>query len=319
MTQHQNYSNKRNAAYYHMLGLEKKNGNRFHKQLMGLLLLYLVSVIITGYCLKLLHTHLLVEEVIDKGIQYEAFREMKLDQEAFTIIKNRTNHLLKRNPSLNNIPMVDEYGYLTVSMLLNDYDLEQKKPVDEQTFLRGIGKLVYEKGFQELYEDYKAVLNDLEYFPVPRMEGADVSYENSWYEPRTYGGKRKHVGTDLMASNNQRGYFPVISMTNGIVEKIGWLEQGGYRIGIRAESGAYYYYAHLYSYAPEIKQGDGVIAGQLLGFMGDSGYGSEGTTGKFDVHLHMGIYLNSGKSEVSVNPFWILKILENYRTNYDYQ
>ena len=319
MTQYRNSSNKRNAAYYRRLGLEKRSNAPSYKERIGLLLLGIVAIVITGYCLKLMHTHLQVREIIDEGINYESFREMKLDEEAFSLIKNRTNHLLKRNPSLIDVPMVDEYGYLTVSMLLNDYDLEQNKPVDEQTFLRGIGSLVYEKDFQELYEDYKAVLNDLEYFPVPRMDGADVSYENSWYGLRTYGGKRKHEGTDLMASNNQRGYFPIISMTNGIVEKIGWLEKGGYRIGIRSESGAYFYYAHLYSYAPEIKQGDAVIAGQLLGFMGDSGYGPEGTTGQFDVHLHMGIYLNSGDEEVSVNPFWILKILEKYRTNYDYQ
>ena len=319
MTQYRNVTNRRNTAYYRMLGFEKRSSSSFQKEFIALILLCIVTVVISGYCLKLLHTHLQVKEIIDEGINYESFREMKFDEEAFNLIKSRTNHLLKRNPSLKNIPMVDEFGYLTVSMLLNDYDLEQKEPVDEQTFLRCIGSLVYEIGFQELYEDYKAVLNDLEYFPVPRMEGADVSYENSWYEPRTYGGKRKHEGTDLMASNNERGYFPIISMTNGIVEKIGWLEQGGYRIGIRSESGAYFYYAHLYSYAPEIKQGDGVIAGQLLGFMGDSGYGVEGTTGQFDVHLHMGIYLNSDDDEVSVNPFWIIKILEKYRTNYDYQ
>jgi peptidoglycan LD-endopeptidase LytH len=319
MIQNRNSSYKRKTAYYRKLGIEKRTDKSLQRELIGLFLLGIVTVVITGFCLKLLHTHILVEKIKDEGFNYESFREMKLDEDAFGLIKSRTTHLLKHNPSLKNIPMVDEYGYLTVSMLFNDFDLEQKKPVDEQTFLRGIGSLVSVKEFQELYEDYKAVLNDLEYFPVPRMEEADISYENSWYEPRTYGGKRKHEGTDLMASNNQRGYFPIISMTNGVVEKIGWLEQGGYRIGIRSESGAYYYYAHLYSYAPEIEPGDGVIAGQLLGFMGDSGYGPEGTTGQFDVHLHMGIYLNSGDEEVSVNPFWILKILENYRTNYDYQ
>lgn len=39
-----------------------------------------------------------------------------------------------------------------------------------------------------------------------------------------------------------------------------------------------------------IKEGDQVQAGEMLGFMGDSGYGEEGTTGQFPVHLHLGIY-----------------------------
>jgi murein DD-endopeptidase MepM/ murein hydrolase activator NlpD len=122
-----------------------------------------------------------------------------------------------------------------------------------------------------------------------------------------------------MASNNLRGFFPIISITDGVVEKMGWLEQGGYRIGIRSEAGGYFYYAHLASYAPELNIGDSVIAGQLLGFMGDSGYGSEGTIGQFDVHLHLGIYVNSEASdsgEMSVNPYCILRILEKNRTKY---
>ena len=34
-----------------------------------------------------------------------------------------------------------------------------------------------------------------------------------------------------------------------IVEKCGWLELGGYRVGIRSDKGAYMYYAHLAQYA----------------------------------------------------------------------
>ena len=43
-----------------------------------------------------------------------------------------------------------------------------------------------------------------------------------------------HEGCDIMAGNNERGYFPIVSMTDGVVERIGWLEKGGYRIGIRS-------------------------------------------------------------------------------------
>ncbi|MHB8129695.1 MAG: M23 family metallopeptidase, partial [Mobilitalea sp.] len=193
------------------------------------------------------------------------------------------------------------------------------KLTDETTFFRGIGPIGKTTAFQELYNYYNAVLIDLEYFPVPKIqaETADINYDDTWNQLRSYGGNRRHEGTDLMASNNKRGFFPIISITDGIVEKKGWLEQGGYRIGIRSEAGGYFYYAHLNSYAPELEQGDSVIAGQLLGFMGDSGYGSEGTIGEFDVHLHMGIYVKTNIGEMSVNPYWILRILEKNRTIYD--
>ena len=86
-------------------------------------------------------------------------------------------------------------------------------------------------------------------------------------------------------------------MTDGVVTEKGWLEKGGWRIGITAPTGAYFYYAHLDSYA-ELEKGDPVKAGDLLGYMGDSGYGEEGTTG-VSVHLHLGIYLKEGTEEIS--------------------
>lgn len=159
---------------------------------------------------------------------------------------------------------------------------------------------------------YKTLLKDIEVFPVKRPSAKEywVSYEDSWGNARTYGGKRRHEGCDLMAENNERGYFEIVSVSEGVVEKKGWLEQGGYRIGIRSPSGAYYYYAHLADYAP-IEVGDYVEAGTVLGHMGDTGYSKvEGTTGNFDVHLHFGMYLDLDGKETAVNPYYVLRYLE---------
>jgi murein DD-endopeptidase MepM/ murein hydrolase activator NlpD len=60
-----------------------------------------------------------------------------------------------------------------------------------------------------------------------------------------------------------------------------------------------------------LKIGDTINAGQILGYMGDSGYGKEGTKGMFDVHLHFGIYVETPFGELSVNPYCILVYLEN--------
>ena len=78
---------------------------------------------------------------------------------------------------------------------------------------------------------------------------------------RTYKGDRKHEGTDIMPFVNKRDYFPVVSMTDGIVTSVGWLELGGYRVGITSPGGAYFYYAHLSSYAG-IKEGDPISCGR---------------------------------------------------------
>lgn len=159
---------------------------------------------------------------------------------------------------------------------------------------------------------YQKLLSGIKCFPVvsDKKEKEGISFEDSWGMSRSYGGKRLHEGTDLMPPKNQRDTFAVVSVCDGVVEKIGWLELGGYRIGIRSKTGTYFYYAHLSSYAEGMKQGKTVKAGELLGYMGDSGYGKEGTVGKFPVHLHFGIYFTMGDKEFSVNPYPILKAME---------
>lgn len=166
----------------------------------------------------------------------------------------------------------------------------------------------------------KQVKNEAVYFPVPEStldSSLGTSYVDSWMGERTYAGKRGHEGTDIMAEKNKRGLYPVVSITDGVISNLGWLDKGGYRIGITTGDGTYYYYAHLDSYA-NIKEGSPVKAGELLGYMGDSGYGKEGTTGKFDVHLHMGIYFYKDGEEISVNPYYLLKYLENNKLKYAY-
>ncbi len=168
----------------------------------------------------------------------------------------------------------------------------------------------------ELYQNFSTkveiIQGDIRCFPIEKSYISLVSYEDSWYGSRSYGGDRKHEGCDIMYTNNIRGEIPVVSVSDGIVTNIGWLKLGGYRIGITSENGIYYYYAHLYSFAPNLEKGDRVYAGQLLGFMGDSGYSDvEGTVGNFDVHLHFGIYMYDNKGqEISLNPYYFLKYVQ---------
>lgn len=199
---------------------------------------------------------------------------------------------------------------LTVSMLEGDFRPDrislEKEPYikykpEEYTLLRSC---------------YEAVWADLNYFPIP---DDGIIFEDTWLSERSYGGKRQHEGTDLFGRIKEPGYYPILSITDGVVEQIGWLPLGGYRIGIRSLHGGYFYYAHLSEYEREFVIGDPVSAGDILGYMGNTGYGEEGTAGRFPVHLHLGIYIRTPEyEELSVNPYWILKALEKNIRKYTY-
>ncbi len=208
---------------------------------------------------------------------------------------------------------------VTVCMIENGYELSESQgetlTLPEYVQKRDYFRRISAADFLKLEHAYRAVLGDLQVFPIPSSTNPDVAfvgYENSWKDARTYGGERFHEGCDLMGMEYERGFYPVCSITGGVVEQKGWLEQGGWRIGIRSESGAYFYYAHLSAYADKTEPGDPILPGQLLGWMGDSGYSPrEGTVGNFPVHLHLGIYLVTDHfDEMSVNPYYILKYLE---------
>lgn len=217
---------------------------------------------------------------------------------------------------------MDEYE-LILTAVYNDLALNEQITWDKQYIWSLRNNLVKKyNDFTYIKGILKALLTEMEYFPVAGSihNVPFVEYIDSWQYERTYGGKRLHEGCDIMALVNERGLYPVVSVSSGTVEKMGWLEKGGYRVGIRSDSGIYYYYAHLSEYA-DIKEGDRVCAGELLGFMGDTGYGTvEGTKGKFDVHLHFGIYVNDNLgNEVSLNPYWFLRLKNNKVLYFDYR
>lgn len=163
--------------------------------------------------------------------------------------------------------------------------------------------------------------NDAEVFPLAvSYKDEAFYYTDSYGAARTYGGERLHEGCDIMTPDNVRGRYPVLSICDGVVENMGWLELGGYRIGIRSGNDVYYYYAHLYSFAEGLKEGDTVSAGQIIGFAGDSGYSKvEGTVGNFDVHLHLGIYVkDENGQDKAINPYPLLKELENRKIRYSF-
>ena len=65
-----------------------------------------------------------------------------------------------------------------------------------------------------------AVEKDIRYFPIPLSEAdasLGTSYVDSWMGERSYKGKGVHEGTDIMADKNERGIYPVISISDGTI------------------------------------------------------------------------------------------------------
>lgn len=155
--------------------------------------------------------------------------------------------------------------------------------------------------FAKIYQAMdKLELND-HAFPLPI--GTSYSYRSTWGTSRSWGGRRIHEGTDIFASYG----VPVRSTCYGIVEVKGWNPYGGWRIGIRDLNNYYHYYAHLSGFNKSIKVGDVLKPGQVVGWVGSSGYGKPGTQGKFPPHLHYGIYRDRGLVEWSFDPYPLLK------------
>ncbi|GGH75170.1 murein DD-endopeptidase MepM/ murein hydrolase activator NlpD [Pullulanibacillus pueri] len=144
-------------------------------------------------------------------------------------------------------------------------------------------------------------------FPIPRNYRTD--YQATWGDRRGWGGIRIHEGTDLFAHYGT----PVRATSYGVVELIGWNEYGGWRIGIRDPQNIYHYYAHLNGYAKGIKKDTIVRPGQIIGYVGSSGYGPKGTQGKFPPHLHYGMYKYNGITEYSFDPYPHLRAWQRQR------
>ena len=157
----------------------------------------------------------------------------------------------------------------------------------------------------------------------PIAAGFGYSHSDDFGNGRSFGFTRKHRGNDLMGGLGT----PIVAVESGVVENMGWNRYGGWRIGIRSfDSKRYYYYAHLKKnapYAPGLKEGDMVEAGQLLGFMGRTGYSDKENVDNISaVHLHFGLQLvfdESQKecdSEIWVDVYDIVRLLSHHRCSY---
>jgi murein DD-endopeptidase MepM/ murein hydrolase activator NlpD len=90
-----------------------------------------------------------------------------------------------------------------------------------------------------------------------------------------------HHGDELFAPLGA----PVLAVTDGTLFLVGWSPIGGNRLWLRDQNGNYFYYAHLAAFSTAAVAGATVHAGQIVGFVGDTG-DAVGTL----PHLHFEIH-----------------------------
>lgn len=139
-------------------------------------------------------------------------------------------------------------------------------------------------------------------FPVDGI----ASFRDDYLDPRG-GGTRLHHATDLFADK----HTPVVAAVDGVIVYMPIPEPSwGYMITLQGNDGYQYRYIHLnndsigtddgaggpsLAYAPGLKRGSSVQAGQVIGWLGDSG-NAEHTA----PHLHFEIHAPGGNR---INPY----------------
>ena len=126
--------------------------------------------------------------------------------------------------------------------------------------------------------------------PVVGIRPFDLT--NSWGNPRD-GGKRKHKGIDIFAPKGTA----IVAVADGIISYLGEQPKGGNCLWLTTENGASFYYAHLDRWAPGMYEGMEVRAGELLGYVGNTGNAKYTPS-----HLHFGV----NENDEMVNPYPIL-------------
>ena len=136
-------------------------------------------------------------------------------------------------------------------------------------------------------------------------QGADSNFWNSWGAARS--GGRRHKGVDIMG---QRG-DEIVAVADGVVTAMGKSSMSGYFIRIQHE-GFMTVMMHLNNdtygtddgkggtwtaFFPTLVVGDEVTAGQVVGYIGDSG-NAEGTS----PHTHFEVKIEG----VQINPYQYL-------------
>ena len=230
----------------------------------------------------------------------------KFDKNSVSLIKKLSDQLSEGKTTLKE---------LTVDMKYYDYYYEAYEAV-----LGGmVGEYEIEQETDGGGKEWKKVYGLKSFSPIAK--GFEYNDYDDFGSSRSYGYKRPHLGHDMMGQVGT----PIIAIESGYVEALGWNQYGGWRIGIRSfDQKRYYYYAHLrqnFPYALDLKEGSVVTAGDVIGYMGHTGYSKKENVNNIEtVHLHWGLQLifdesqKEGNNEIWIDCYALTRFLYKNRS-----
>ena len=127
-------------------------------------------------------------------------------------------------------------------------------------------------------------------FPVT----GQASFSDDFRAPRS---TTWHHGIDIFADHGT----PLLAVADGSLFNVGWNDIGGNRLWLRDSAGNEFYYAHLAGFSPLARDGATVRAGDVIGFVGDSG-DAAGTPAHLHFEMHPPELRHLGYDGV-VNPY----------------
>ena len=110
-----------------------------------------------------------------------------------------------------------------------------------------------------------------------------------------------HEGSDLFAPEGT----PLVAVQSGVLHNVGWNRLGGWRLWVEDAHGNWFYYAHLSAYSPIAKDDAHVNAGDVIGFVGNTGDAQGGPT-----HVHFEIHPGG---QWAVPPYDYLQAWQGHR------
>ncbi|MDP8993160.1 MAG: M23 family metallopeptidase, partial [Actinomycetota bacterium] len=127
------------------------------------------------------------------------------------------------------------------------------------------------------------------------------TFADTFGAPRMFGTPFAHLhqGTDIFAAQGT----PVVAIERGVLVRVGTDVLGGTKLWLVGAGGTRYFYAHLSAFALGVVEGKPVEAGEIVGFVGNTG-NARGTP----PHLHFEAHPDGGPA---INPYPLLRLVDD--------